>query len=147
MSDAKTLDTIQNYNNQIRKDLDPTSSDASDPGNDAQREEELGLFRRKLDYQKVSNDKLTLQLSFFEKLITYVWFIVVIIAIALPFPTYQRVNKQYIGSVLLFCLMIYMVKHYYLLSFEVYFINMYHYVQSRFNGSVYHPYLVYGFIN
>lgn len=141
-----TTSAIQEYNKTIRKDLDPTASD-KDPGDAASREQELELFRRKLDYQKVSNDKLTLQLQFFERFMTYVWLLIVIIALALPFPTYELVTKKYITTLVAFCMMMYLIKHYYLLSFQVYFINLFHYIQSRFTGSVYHPYLVYGFIN
>lgn len=141
---GSVAETIDEYNQKVRTDIEPVDAY---PKTVDERNAELALWTRKLEYQQVSNDKLQLQLDFFKKLMDYIWFIVIVVAIILPFPRYDTVSMNYVFSVGVFCVLMFVVKYNYLLAAQVYFLNLYTYVDSRAKGSVYQPYIIYGFVN
>lgn len=150
-STAATMDTdaaaaaLQEYDKRAMK---ASSGEAiAYPATADERKHELQLLKQKIEYESFANEKLTRQLQFGERLFTYIWFILFVVAVALPFPNYDQVSASYVMSLGLFVLLMFGVKYQYLLAVQVYFLNLATYFYSRLNGSVYYPYLVYGFQN
>ena len=66
---GSVAETIDEYNQKVRTDIEPVDAY---PKTVDERNAELALWTRKLEYQQVSNDKLQLQLDFFKKLMDYI---------------------------------------------------------------------------
>ena len=135
-------EAIAAYKDNIRADLDP----AADAKNKNLGNQELSLLARQYEYHTLRNEKLYSQMVFFQRVANLFFFFILLIAIALPFPNYDKVSKEYFFSILLMCLLFALVRFRMVLSAQVYLLNLFTYFDARAKGSVYHPYLVYGFL-
>jgi hypothetical protein len=136
-------EAVQRYESSLRRELEPDPSQ-SYPETEEKRIHELQLWKRKVEYAVARNEQWTRQLDFANGVFNYIWFLLMVIALALPFPHYEKVSMEYLYSLVVFVIVMLLVKYEYMLAFQVYLLNLVTYFYSRMNGSVYHPYLVYG---